>query len=324
MPPLTRREAAAPDPRDEFRADVLAGLTGPHKAIPCKYLYDARGSALFEAICRLPEYYPTRTEEKILRRHAAEIAAYAQGLRELVEFGSGSSRKTRILLDAMAGLRRYLPIDVSREHLAQSAAAIAADYPRLAVDGICADYMDPRQLEAAGAGAAPDRIGFFPGSTIGNLTPEEARQFLRLAARLVGQRGLMLIGVDLKKDHDRLHAAYNDSAGVTAAFSLNLLVRMNRELEGGFVLARFEHEAFYNPEAGRIEIYLRSLERQNVTVAGRRFAFEADERIHTEYSYKYSVAEFQTLAGEAGWAPLGVWTDPEALFSVHLLRPAAG
>jgi dimethylhistidine N-methyltransferase len=302
---------------------VLRGLAQPRKAIPAKFLYDAQGSALFDAICELPEYYPTRTEFAILRTHAQEIAALIGRGAALVEFGGGSCQKARILLDAMEAPAAYVPVDVSGEHLEKAAAEVAADYPQLQVIAVCADYMSPFRLPPA-AQAAAKRVGFFPGSTIGNLRPEEARGFLFHAARLLGRPGgELIVGVDLKKDPARLHAAYNDAAGVTASFSRNLLARMNRELEADFELARFVHDAFYNAARGRIEIYLRSLADQTVSVAGRRIRFTAGERIHTEYSYKYGVEEFRALAEEAGFQAVGAWVDPDRLFSVHYLRARA-
>jgi len=305
---------------DDFRDAALRGLAQPLKAIPAKYLYDAQGSALFDAICELPEYYPTRTEFAILRARSGAIAALVGPGAALVEFGGGSCVKARILLDALEAPAAYVPVDVSGAHLERAAAALAADYPQLPVIAVCADYMRPFHLPSV-AQAAAKRVGFFPGSTIGNLRPEEARAFLVHAARLLGRPGgEMIVGVDLKKTPGLLHAAYNDSAGVTAAFSLNLLARMNRELDADFDLARFAHDAFYNAARGRIEIYLRSLAAQTATVAGRRIRFAEGERIHTEYSYKYSVEEFRALAAEAGFRTLESWTDPAGLFSVHYLR----
>jgi len=320
MTTVSQREAPRGGEADDFRDAALRGLAQPLKAIPAKYLYDAQGSALFDAICELPEYYPTRTEFAILRARAGAIAALVGPGAGLVEFGGGSCVKARILLDALEAPAAYVPVDVSGAHLERAAAALAADYPQLPVIAVCADYMRPFRLPAE-AQAATKRVGFFPGSTIGNLRPEEARAFLVHAARLLGRPGgEMIVGVDLKKTPSLLHAAYNDSAGVTAAFSLNLLARMNRELDADFDLARFAHDAFYNAARGRIEIYLRSLAAQTATVAGRRIRFAEGERIHTEYSYKYSVEEFRALAAEAGFRTLESWTDPAGLFSVHYLR----
>jgi dimethylhistidine N-methyltransferase len=306
--------------REEFRDAVLAGLERSPRAIPPKFLYDARGSELFDAICELPEYYLTRTETGILTDCAAELARLAGPGCALVEFGSGSSVKTRLLLDAMPDLAAYVPIDISRLHLDVTAERLRRDYPRLRVEPVCADYMVLETLPAEMNGAP--RLGFFPGSTIGNLEPEDATAFLRRARALLGDRGAMVLGVDLKKDHQRLHDAYNDSAGVTAAFTLNLLRRMNRELGAGFDLSAFIHEAFYNPVEGRIEIYFRSLRDQSVAVAGRAFAFTEGERVHTEYSYKYDTAGIAALAQSAGFTIDRTWTDPSRLFAVVYLEAA--
>lgn len=304
--------------REEFRRAVLAGLSASPRAIPAKFLYDARGSALFDAICELPEYYPTRTETAILREYAADIARLAGPGCVLVEYGSGSSVKTRLLLDAMPELDGYVPIDISREHLDMTAARLRRDYPDLRVEPVCGDYMAIDALPPSINGAR--RIGFFPGSTIGNLTPDEATAFLGRARRLLRGDGALVLGVDLKKDHRRLHDAYNDSAGVTAQFTLNLLRRMNRELDATFDLSAFAHDAFYDPVEGRIEIYFRSLRDQAVTVAGRRFAFAEGERVHTEYSYKYDDAGIAALARRGGFEIARTWTDPARQFAVVLLR----
>jgi L-histidine Nalpha-methyltransferase len=306
--------------REESLLDaVLAGLSRRHKAIPCKFLYDERGSQLFDAITRLPEYYPTRTEMRVLEGAAEEIADLAGSRAQLIEFGSGSSLKVRILLEALDRPSVYVPIDVSREHLREAADEIAADLPDLAVVALCADYTRLRRLPHL-PDSAGRRVGFFPGSTIGNLEPDEAVMFLAGAAQLLGRGSDMIVGVDLKKDQETLEAAYNDGAGVTADFILNLLVRVNRELGADFDLDRFAHLAFWNEEEGRIEIYLESLADQTVHVAGRAFRFAEGERIHAEHSYKYSVGEFRRLAGAAGFRSLAVWTDPAELFSVHYLR----
>ncbi len=306
--------------REEFSRAVLAGLSRRPRAIPARFLYDARGSALFDAICELPEYYLTRTETAILTACAPEIARRAGPGCALVEFGAGSATKSRILLDAM-DLALYAPIDISRRHLDQAAARLRADYPGLAIHPVCADFMEVSSLPAA-VTAARRRIGFFPGSTIGNLTPDESHAFLSRARRLVGDDGALLIGIDLRKDPALLHAAYNDASGVTAAFTLNLLRRMNRELDGDFDPAAFAHHAFYNPEQGRIEIYVRSLSDQAVSVAGRRFEFAAGELIHTEYSYKYETAEFGRDTARAGFDLVETWTDPQRLFAVAWLSAA--
>ena len=309
------------DDRAEFKDAVLSGLQRTPRAIPAKFLYDARGSALFDAICELPEYYLTRTETEILRRCAHEIAGLAGPGCALVEFGSGSSVKSRLLIEGMHDLAAYVPIDISRQHLDATASRLRRDYPALKVEPVCADYMSLSQLPAD-VSAARRRIGFFPGSTIGNLEPDEATAFLRRARSLLGEGGALVLGADLKKDPRRLHDAYNDAAGVTAQFTLNLLRRMNRELDANFDLAAFAHEAFYNPAEGRIEIYFRSLKPQTVSVAGRSLVFRSGDRVHTEYSYKYDDAGIAQLARSAGFAIAHTWTDPVRLFAVaYLVAP---
>jgi dimethylhistidine N-methyltransferase len=316
--PLLALDDGARADRADFRRAVLAGLGGVPRAIPAKYLYDARGSALFDEICELPEYYPTRTETSILRACAGEVARLAGPGCALVEFGSGSSVKTRILLDAMHDLHAYVPIDISREHLDAAAARLRNDYEGLQVDPVTGDYMQLECLPPAIDRAR--RIGFFPGSTIGNLTPEEAVLFLRRARRMLRADGALVLGVDLRKDPKRLHDAYNDSAGVTAQFTLNLLRRMNRELDANFDLSTFAHDAFYNEAEGRIEIYFRSLRDQTVRVAGRRFEFAEGERVHTEYSYKYDEAGIAALAQKGGFSIERSWIDPARLFAVVFLK----
>ena len=315
--PIHQLEAAGAADREQFRNAVLAGLGAKPRAIPARFLYDARGSALFDAICELPEYYLTRTETAVLERSAAEISRLAGPQCILIEFGSGSSVKSRLLLDAMPTLDAYVPIDISREHLDGTVARLRGDYPELRVEAVCGDYMTLDHLSDAIDGAR--RIGFFPGSTIGNLTPEEATSFLGRVRRLLGDDGALILGVDLKKDPRRLHDAYNDAAGVTAQFTLNLLRRMNRELDATFDLAAFAHDAFYNSAESRIEIYLRSLRAQTVSVAGHPFAFGEGERVHAEYSYKYDDASLAALAGRGGFAVTRTWTDPEGLFAVAWL-----
>jgi dimethylhistidine N-methyltransferase len=302
--------------REEFRQAVLNGLSGAPRAIPAKFLYDARGSALFDEICELPEYYLTRTETKILQQRAVEIGRRAGPGRALIEFGSGSSVKSRLLIEALPQLALYAPIDISRQHLDATAARLRRDYPGLRVEPICADFMGP--VPPIEGDARP--LGFFPGSTIGNLEPAEATAFLQNARQLLGDDGALVLGVDLKKDPKRLNDAYNDSAGVTAAFTLNLLRRMNRELLATFDLAAFAHEAFYNSDEGRIEIYFRSLREQTVLVAGRRFDFAEGERVHTEYSYKYDMAGIEALARSGGFRIAETWTDPAHLFAVVYLQ----
>jgi dimethylhistidine N-methyltransferase len=304
---------------ESFRDAVLRGLGRPRKAIPCKFLYDARGSALFEAICRLPEYYPTRTEIAILKENAAAIAAQIGPYGRLIEFGSGASTKARILLQALNRPAAYVPVDISREHLRDAAGSLAEDFPWLPVVAVCADYTRPFPLPPL-PGPDGKRVGFFPGSTIGNFEPDAAVGFLANYARILGPGGEMLIGVDLKKDPAILDAAYNDRAGVTAEFNLNLLERINRELDGDLDIDRFEHVAFYSEAEGRIEIYIRSLANQEAWIAGKHFRFAEGKLIHTEYSYKYSVPEFRALAARAGFRPVATWTDPAQLFSVYYFR----
>jgi L-histidine Nalpha-methyltransferase len=304
---------------ESFRDAVLKGFAERRKSIPCQFLYDARGSALFEEICRLPEYYPTRTEISILAENAADIAAKMGPFARLVEFGSGGSHKARILLAALERPAAYVPVDISREHLRRAAAGVAADFPLLPVVAVCADYTAAFRLPPL-PGPGGKRVGFFPGSTIGNFEPAAAVRFLSNCAQILGPAGDMMIGVDLKKDRLILDAAYNDRAGVTAAFNLNLLGRINRELDGDLDLDRFAHRAFYNGREGRVEIYIESLAGQEARVAGRRFHFAAGELIHTEYSYKYAVPEVRALAARAGFRPVVTWTDPSDLFSLHYFR----
>jgi len=304
----------------EFGQDLQAALaTRPH-AISPKYFYDAEGSRLFDRICELPEYYPTRTELAILERGVAEMAALAGPQAEIVEFGAGSLRKVRLLLQAFERPARYLPIDISGEHLRDAAAILRREFVGLDVQPVVADYTRPLRLPAA-AGAGR-RIGFFPGSTLGNFTPDEALEFLRGAATLLAG-GALLLGADLVKDPRLLHAAYNDAQGITAEFNLNLLARANRELGANFVPAQFAHYAFYNAPLQRIEMHLVSRVDQAVTVAGRRFDLEEGESVHTENSYKFTVAGLRALAQRAGFRPGPVWTDPDRLFSVHWLHAPA-
>jgi dimethylhistidine N-methyltransferase len=301
-----------------FHEDVVAGLSLPQKALPPKYFYDAKGSRLFERICRLPEYYPTRTELRLTRSHVAEIARFAGKGCALIEYGSGEGLKTRVLIRALRP-SVYIPIDISDEALGRAAARLQREFPRLEIAPVPGDFSRPLKIPffSQKQKTAGRRVVYFPGSTIGNLTPDEAHAFLRMTRGQVGPKGAMLVGVDLKKDPVLLHSAYNDSRGVTAAFNLNLLERINRELDGDFDLGRWRHYAFYNAALGRVEMHLASLAVQTVNVGDHRFRFERGETIHTENSYKYSVAEFQVLAARAGFKPIKVWTDPASLFSLH-------
>jgi len=319
------RTKAKTDPRlhdfapahDDFRAQVACGLGSNRKHLPCKFFYDQRGSQLFDRICQLDEYYPTRTELGILEDHAAEMAAACGPRCLLVEYGSGSSLKTRLLLDQMTDPAGYVPLDISREHLLDAARRLAGHYPQLNILPVCADYTRPVRLPACDGVART--VVYFPGSTIGNFEPHDARRFLHDAARLCGPGGGLLIGVDLKKDPALLHAAYNDASGVTAEFNLNLLHRINRELAGDFAIDSFAHYAFYNPRLGRIEMHLISQAQQTVSAAGSRFFFRDGESIFTESSYKYTLEGFQALAAASGWNVERVWTDERCMFSVQYL-----
>jgi len=300
---------------DSFAADVMDGLTVKPKRLPPKYFYDAIGSDLFDRITRLPEYYPTRCELEILRDNAPAIASLFPPRCAMIEFGSGSSRKARILLGAAASVEAYVPVDISGDFLQQDAAQLRRDFPHLAVYPLVADFT--QSFELPPAIAALPRVGFFPGSTIGNFEPYEACKFLRHVGTVLGAGAVLVIGVDLVKDPGILYRAYNDAEGVTAKFNLNLLARINRELGANFNLAAFEHHAFFNGEQNRIEMHLASTRRQKVRINGATIDFRAGETIHTENSYKYTVESFQALARGSGWSPLRLWTD--GLFSVHAL-----
>jgi dimethylhistidine N-methyltransferase len=301
----------------DIKAEVLKGLSCQPKAIPPKFFYDEYGSQLFDQITELPEYYPTRTEIAILKEHGEEMASLLGKESLLVELGSGSSQKIRLLLDALQPAA-YMPIDISKQHLLQSAQILANDYPDLEIHAVCTDYSSEFHLPYN-----PDnkpKAAFFPGSSIGNFDPPHAQQLLHRLAQLLGPDSTLLIGVDLKKDPQHLNAAYNDTAGVTAAFNLNLLIRINRELNANFDLSRFEHQAFYNEKSGRVEMHLISNTPHEVKVGEQPFEFATGENIHTENSYKYTVAQFQNLADGAGFNPVQVWSDPAELFSVHCLQ----
>jgi dimethylhistidine N-methyltransferase len=297
---------------------VLAGLRRPRKRLPCKYFYDAEGSRLFDRICELPEYYLTRTELAIMHRHAGEMAAAIGRRATLIEYGSGSSTKTRVLLDRLDAPAAYVPIDISGEHLLRSAGALADVYPHVEVHPVCADYTTRFDVPEPQA-PSRRRAVYFPGSTIGNFEPDDAARFLRGIARVCGPGGGLLIGVDLKKDPATLHAAYNDAAGVTAAFNLNLLARLNRDVDADFNVSAFAHYAFYNPRKGRIEMHLVSRAPQAVNVGGETIRFAQGESVFTESSYKYTLVDFAQLAVAAGFTPQRVWTDAERRFSVHYL-----
>lgn len=317
-PRLQPRSAEA----SAFETEVLEGLGATPKHVAAKYFYDAEGSQLFERITELPEYYPTRCELQILRDQAADIAKLIPEGAALVEFGSGSNKKARILLRAVPKLACYVPVDICGEMLEQEAAELRPDFPQLKVLSVQADICFPFDLPEE-AKRAPVRIGFFPGSTVGNFEPHEAAAFLRNAARILGAGATLIVGVDLIKPAEILNAAYNDKAGVTARFNLNLLTRINRELGGTFKLDTFEHHAFYNRERHRVEMHLASLKRQKVKVAGETVDFRAGETIHTENSYKYSIESLGALARGVGWLPTGAWTDAHKYFSIQAFTLAS-
>jgi dimethylhistidine N-methyltransferase len=302
---------------DRFLEDVLEGLSRRQKQIPAKYFYDETGARLFEAICELPEYYVTRTETAMMKAYARQMASLVGECSALIEYGSGASTKTRFLIEA-AKPALYMPIDISREALVSAARALLEEYPWLSVWAVHADYSLPFELPEAPW--VKRRVIYFPGSTIGNFTPEEALAFLRGARAVAGGSGAMLIGVDLKKSKATLDAAYDDAQGATAAFNLNLLTRINRELQADFNLTRFRHFACYNAAQSRVEMHLVSTMNQRVSVAGRSFEFREGETIHTENSYKYSVDEFRVLAMRAGFDSAHCWTDDAGLFSIHYLE----
>lgn len=304
-----------------FLEDVYAGLAQRQKTLPAKYFYDERGSQLFDKICELPEYYPTRTELKLMGQHARSMAAHIGPKALLIEYGSGSSTKTPILIDAL-NPAAYIPIDISRDYLSQVAMNLARARPGLPVRAVCADYTKPFTIPDCSDTRYKQKLIYFPGSTIGNFDTAETLTFLRHAATVVGVGGGMLVGVDLKKDPGVLHAAYNDAAGVTAAFNLNLLARINRELNGNIDLTNFRHHAFYDEKLGRIEMHLLCLKNHTALIDDRHFHFVAGETIHTEISCKYGIEEFHSIARAAGYAAEAVWTDDERLFSVHYLRVA--
>ncbi|YCH22569.1 L-histidine N(alpha)-methyltransferase [Pseudomonas sp. D1-3] len=312
----TQAQSLSPE-KQALREEVLRGFAASPKAMSPKFFYDHRGSQLFELICQQPEYYPTRTEETILRLSAGAIAELAGRNASLVELGSGASRKIRLLLEALRPAR-YLGIDISREFLDICTRRLAADYRWLDVHALCADFSQPLKLPADALGQRP--LAFFPGSTIGNFDPGEARGFLRNLHQALPAGSGLLIGVDLVKSREVLERAYNDAAGVTALFNLNLLERIRTELDSDIDPRRFQHRAFYNGQASRIEMHLVSREAQQVRIEDRVFDFAAGETLHTENSYKYTPSGFCALAGECGFASVAMWRDPAQLFSVHFLR----
>ncbi len=302
----------------DFQREVIEGLSLSPPQIPPKFFYDEEGSRLFDEITRLDAYYPTRTEIALLRRHGAEIAQLLGQGTALIELGSGSDVKIRTLLNVLKPAE-YLPLDISESHLRESASGIAADYPGMRVSAVCVDYTESFELPPI---AARTRVAFYPGSSIGNFEPAEVVILLRRVAQMVGPGGRLLVGVDLEKDAARLEAAYNDEDGATARFNRNLLVRMRNELGADVEVDAFAHHAFYNAQAGRVEMHLVALRPTHIALAGQAFGFAEGHGIHTENSYKYSVEAFHTLAARAGFSAEKAWCDDENLFSVHCLRAA--
>lgn len=305
-------------PRADLDArEILAGLAEQPKSVPPKYFYDQEGSRLFEEICDLPEYYPTRTEIGILEAHAEEIARRIGPGSTLIEYGSGSSRKTRILLDCLPDPALYVPVEISSAALEDAVDGLADEYPDLHIKPICADYMGLRGLPHGGDDLPAGRhVVFFPGSTIGNLNPEEAVELLDSMRRVAGPGGALLIGVDLRKERCVLEKAYNDAQGITAAFNLNLLRRLNLELGADFPLDAFEHRAFFNESRSRVEMHLVARRPTTVTLGDQAVEFAEGESIHTENSYKYTLESFEFLLGRAGFAPRARWTDARKWFGV--------
>ena len=317
-PEIEDGQASLADP--QFRADVLAGLERWPRAIPARWFYDHRGSELFERITDLPEYYPTRTETAILRACSPEIGRIAGEGRAVVEFGSGSSAKTPILLGAVAP-SAYVPIDISGEFLRESARALGQAHPGLPVIPVEADFMRPIALPASVAQAA--KLGFFPGSTIGNMIPAHGIDLLRAMRASLGGGAMLVIGMDRIKEVGVLERAYDDAAGVTAAFNLNLLERINRELDGRIPLDGFRHRVIWNDDRARIEMHLEAVRDVVFTVDGRGFTMAAGETIHTENSHKYGTRDARILLRAGGWTPVGEWTDPDDLFAVYLAEAQA-
>lgn len=309
-------------PQDQLTREVVEGLRRSPKELSPVWFYDEVGSLLFDSICELPEYYVTRTEVSIMQQHAAQMAEHIGPRAALIEFGSGTSTKTRQLLDNLEQPQAYVPVDIARDHLREAAAATARNYPLLPVYPVCADFTQPFELPRAAA-QAQRRVVYFPGSTLGNFTRERAGALLTLIRRLIGQQGALLIGIDLRKDPAMLRQAYNDAAGVTAEFNLNALRHLNRELRSNFDVQAFRHQAVWVEEESRIEMHLISTRDQVVYLRGERFEFRRDERMRTECCHKYTLESFAELAAVAGLGVIRVWMDPEQKFSVQLLEPLA-
>ncbi len=320
---LTAPEQISPPEASDFISDVIAGLSSNPRTLPYKYFYDERGAALFQKICDLPEYYITRTEIDILDRNRAEIASHLGPNIELIGLGTGAGTKTRILIEALETPAVYIPVDISEKQLCESTANFRKIFPDLEILPVCADYLQPVVLPSPHHKPARNVV-YFPGSTIGNFEPDEAVQFLRRVANVCRENGGLLIGADLKKAREVLEAAYNDRAGVTAQFNLNLLVRANRELGADFDLDQWRHRAIYNSDAGRIEMYLISESDQFVYLDEQRFHFRRAEKIVTEFSYKYSPEEFSALAGKAEFEFAQMWTDDARLFGVFYFVVRSG
>ncbi len=306
-------------PQDDFLADVIEGFSASPKFLLPKYFYDQTGSKIFDDICRTPEYYVTRTESDLLQRIGPELRTLTGDHAKVIEFGSGSSWKIKTVLQALDRPAQYVAIDISRDHLREAASAIAVEFPSVEVGAVCADFSQVIDLSEVSEVSNGRRLGFFPGSSIGNFTRIQAEAFLNRSRELIGPGGALLIGIDLIKDRAILERAYNDAAGHTAAFNRNVLFRMRRELDIPINPDDFEHAAFYNEELERIEMHLRALKPLVFSVDGRDFAFQAGETIHTENSHKYTLGGFQAMARRAGFEPERAWTDPEALFSMHYL-----
>ncbi len=306
------------DAGDSFAADVISCLSARHKQLPPKYFYDATGSRLFEEICRTDDYYVTRSETALLRKVAVELAAGIPEGAALVEFGSGESSKSRLLLDAAPQLSTYVPIDISAGALSQASARLARDYPQLSIAPVVADFTGHFHLPVAADGRP--RVGFFPGSTIGNFDRDGAVRFLRSARQVLGDRAALLVGADLVKDAATLSAAYDDSQGVTARFNKNLLMRINRDLGGDFDLEAFDHLALWDPVHSRVEMHLVSRKDQIVNAAGHTFAFRSGERLHTENSHKFTIDSFAQLAATAGWSVAKTWISDEPRVAIFRLE----
>ena len=325
---FARRDSRASDPSEptaadsDFAVDVVAGLSAREKTLPPKYFYDAAGSELFDAICRTPEYYPTRVETALLQEFAPEIIAGIPEGAVLVEFGSGASENTRVILDAAPQIAVYVPIDISEDALEKAASAVSRDYPKVLVVPVAEDFTGAMRLPAAAQGRV--KIGFFPGSTIGNLAHAEALRFLRSVRQLLGDESLLLIGADLIKDEATLVAAYDDAEGITARFNKNLLARINREVGGDFDLDAFDHLAVWNVELTRMEMHLVSRANQIVNAAKHTFAFKAGERLHTENSHKFTIQSFADLAAQAGWSVSREWISATPQFAFFRLAPQVG